>query len=440
MHPSPLRRSRLAARLALALACALVAGRALAFHEGGVGACEGCHTMHNSSGGTAVVRGKPQFTGNAYLLLGSDPSSTCLSCHASLTPGGANVLTPAPAQGLPPGNYTPGGDFGWLTKSWSWTGTSGTETSPGERHGHNVVATDYGLVADTTFTTAPGGTYPANQLTCVSCHDPHGRFRYAGSAFPSTTGAPIVASGSYGGTGTVTPTATAAVGSYRLLAGQGYAPPGVASTFNADPPVALSPLAYNQGEATTPVRVAYGAGMSEWCRSCHSSIHTSTGGGTFQHPAGNLDKLGSSELAMYNQYVASGNLTGVQATSYWSIVPYEEGTTDRALLASHATSDGSVLSGPSTGAENVMCLTCHRAHASGWDWAMRWNMRDRTMTTGYVTAGGQWPGIDAAGDAALPDNAQGRTMAETRGAMYDRDPSVYAPYQKALCNKCHGQG
>jgi hypothetical protein len=53
--------------------------------------------------------------------------------------------------------------------------------------------------------------------------------------------------------------------------------------------------------------------------------------------------------------------------------------------------------------------------------------------------GGQWPGIDAAGDGALPANAQGRTMAETRGAMYDRDPAVYAPYQKVLCNKCHAQ-
>ena len=86
-----------------------------------------------------------------------------------------------------------------------------------------------------------------------------------------------------------------------------------------------------------------------------------------------------------------------------------------------------------------MCLSCHRAHASGWDWAMRWNMRDASINTGYVTVGGQWPGLDATGDAALPANAQGRTQAETRGAMYDRDPTAYAPYQRALCNKCHAQ-
>ena len=429
-------------RLALAASLAFAASPALAFHNGGVGACEGCHTMHNSSGGLAVAKNQPQLLGNAYLLQASDPSSTCLSCHAGLNPGGANVLTPAPAQGLPPGNYTPGGDFGWLRKSWSWTDGTTQGTSPGERHGHNVVAFDYGLVSDTTFLSAPGGTYPSTQLSCISCHDPHGQYRYAGSAFPSTTGAPIVASGSYGGTGLVMPSAAAAVGTYRLLGGQGYAPPGGLPAFTADPAVALSPLVYNQGESTAQVRVAYGAGMSEWCGNCHPGIHTPTapGAGPFSHPSGNLAKLSTNgELDTYNKYLATGNVAGVQATSYWSIVPYEEGSTDRAMLATHATSDGSATSGPSTGQENVTCLSCHRAHASGWDWAMRWNMSNRTISTGYVTAGGQWPGIDATGDAALPANAQGRTQAETRGAMYDRDPTVYAPYQKALCNKCHAQ-
>ena len=430
------------ARTAVVAVLALAAAPAHAFHEGGVGSCDGCHTMHNSSAGAAVAKTLAPFTGNAYLLSGTDPSSTCLACHASLTPGGANVFTPAPAQGQPPGNYTPGGDFGWLRKAWSWMGATAVESSPGERHGHNVVAFDYGLVSDATFLSAPGGTYPATQLSCISCHDPHGRFRYAGGPFPVTTGAPIIASGSYGGTGLQTPLAGQAVGTYRLLAGQGYAAlPGL-PTFSADPPVALAPLVYNQGESTAPVRVAYGTGMSEWCGNCHGGIHTAAapGASPFAHPSGNLAKLSTNgELDTYNKYMATGNLAGSQATAYWSIVPYEEGTTDRPTLAAHATSDGTSTAGPSTGQENVMCLSCHRAHASGWDWALRWNMRDASISSGYVTVGGQWPGIDATGDAALPANAQGRTQAETRGAMYDRDPTAYAPYQRALCNKCHAQ-
>jgi hypothetical protein len=432
--------SAAAARLVFTLALAAASPHAFAFHEGGVGACDGCHTMHNSSGGAAVAKNRAQLTGNRYLLQATDPGSTCLTCHSSLTSGGPNVLTPVPQQGLPPGNFTPGGDFGWLRKAWSWMGAAAQETSPGERHGHNVVAIDFGLVADATLLSAPGGTYPSSQLSCVSCHDPHGRYRLGSGALATTTGAPITASGSYGGTGLATPSAVEAVGTYRMLAGAGYAGSGGPSGFSSDPPIALAPLVYNQGEATAQVRVAYGAGMSEWCRNCHGGIHSGSapGASAFSHPASSLDKLGSLQ-DVYDRYLATGSLTGVQATSYWSIVPYEEGTTDRATLAAHATSDGSATAGPSTGQENVMCLSCHRAHASGWDSALRWNMRDRTISSGTITAGGAWPGIDAVGDAALPANAQGRTQAETRGAMYDRDASAYAPYQKVLCNKCHAQ-
>ena len=40
-----------------------------AFHSGGVAECGGCHSMHS-----------PNPAGTS-LLTGSDPSSTCLSCH-----------------------------------------------------------------------------------------------------------------------------------------------------------------------------------------------------------------------------------------------------------------------------------------------------------------------------------------------------------------------
>ena len=81
-----------------------------------------------------------------------------------------------------------------------------------------------------------------------------------------------------------------------------------------------------------------------------------------------------------------------------------------------------------------MCLSCHRAHASAWDGALRWNVKSE-----YVVAGGQWPGVDATGEAARPSVAQGRTRAETRAAMYDRDASAYASFQTSLCNKCHAK-
>ncbi len=82
-----------------------------------------------------------------------------------------------------------------------------------------------------------------------------------------------------------------------------------------------------------------------------------------------------------------------------------------------------------------MCLSCHRAHATAWDHALRWNMPQ----SGTIVFGGAWPGVDAPGVAGLAANAQGRTQAETRAGMYDRDASAYASFQKVLCNKCHAQ-
>jgi hypothetical protein len=418
-------------RLAIVVALALASGRARAFHSGGVGACEGCHTMH--------AQGAP--AAGPSLLSGSDPSSTCLSCHGGQNTGGYQVMTTGLTSGVPPRNYTPGGDFGWLLKSYNWVGANGIETSPGEHHGHSVVAADFGLYSDPARTTAPGGTYPSDQLTCISCHDPHGKYRLNSDASVTTKGSPITGSGSYGGIALAQPSVGTSLGVYRLLGGSGYVPKSAGSVvpFFSNPPVALSPQTYNQSERATDVRVAYGSGMSEWCQNCHPSIHAATQSnttGTFQHPVGATARLNSGgELAIYNNYVRTGVLTGSQLSSYTSMVPYEEGTIDRPSLAAHAVSDGSMTSGPSTGQENVMCLSCHRAHASGWDHGTRWNL----PASGTIVFGGAWAGWNAVGDAALPANAQGRMQAETQAAMYDRDAKSYASYQKVLCNKCHAQ-
>lgn len=418
-------------RLALAVALALVAGRTLAFHEGGAASCEGCHSMHGTPSGREAGAG---------LLAGSDPSSTCLQCHGGTTRGTYQVFTSNIGPGVVPQQLTPGGDFAWLQRSFLWPDAKGgTVTSPGERHGHSVVANDWGFSADSTNRTAPGGFYPADQLTCISCHDPHGGFRQLADGTVSSTGSPILASGSYGGAALVQPGAGFSVGVYRLLGGAGYKPRSfTVQPFSAPPPVALSPASYNRSERDADTRVAYGAGMSEWCQNCHTNIHvtSSQAAAAFKHPAGATARLATGgELNIYNQYIRTGVLTGVQSTSYTSMVPYEEGTTSRPVLAPRAVSDGSQTSGPTTGGENVMCLSCHRAHASGWDHALRWNM----PASGTIVFGGAWPGIDGVGDARLPANAQGRLQAETQAAMYDRNSASYAAYQKTLCNKCHGQ-
>lgn len=415
-----------------------LSGTALAFHDGGVARCEGCHTMHNSYQNAVMAKnGIPQFTGNQYLLQGSDQSSTCLNCHSGT--GGYKIANLGTAAGVPPVNYTPGGDFGWLQKSYTWSPRTGvTSTSAGERHGHNIVALDYGLLADTTLTSAPGGTYSAGNLACISCHDPHGKYRIMDAAGTidsnKTLGAvskPIHASGSYG----ETPTTDAAVGVYRLLAGTGYAPASnPSSPFVNNSPVAVVPSTYNRSEQVTETRVAYGTGMSEWCANCHTSIHNDGLASKLIHPASSTATLTAAVVANYNAYVKSGDLSGAMATSYTSMVPYEEGTADLVVLAPLAVNNGTQTGGPD-GTENVMCLSCHRAHATGWNSMTRWNNSPE-----MIVLDGEWPGTDALGaDSSLAKYHEGRTQAETQAAMYGRLASGYATFQRSLCNKCHAK-
>ena len=415
---------------------------AVLFHSGGTGNCDGCHgksdTLQDPNETTdGEVPGK-----TGAMLKGSDPSSTCLLCHEGAGTAAAgeqhhvstrgSVLT----SGIPPQQMTPGGDFAWLKKQYRWLateqGVGGTEaTSPGARHGHNVVAADFAYSPDRDHAQAPGGVYPVAALSCISCHDPHGKYKRFEDGSIGTAGVDVAGSGSYADS--ADPAQGRPVGVYRMLAGRGYQPkdlPGL-PPFTADPPAAVAPALYNRGEAAGDTRVAYGSGMSEWCRNCHPGIHGE--GGTLGHPSGNEAKLPGYIIANYNAYIATGNFNGTAAGSATSLVPFEMGTADYASLKRVAGSPASHAQGPdsSQGAPNVMCLTCHRAHASGWDSMTRWN----TGAT-FIVENGRYPGIDNSGSI---DSAQGRTSMETRRSYYDRRESSFALYQRSLCNKCHVQ-
>jgi hypothetical protein len=112
------------------------------------------------------------------------------------------------------------------------------------------------------------------------------------------------------------------------------------------------------------------------------------------------------------------------------MVPFEMGTANYALLKG-AASTGGQTAGPGT-SSNVMCLSCHRAHASGWDHAMRWNTKSE-----FLVFNGNYPGVE---DIEVPSRvSQGRTRAETRKTFGDRPATAYATYQRSLCNKCHAK-
>ena len=406
--------------------------QAAAFHNGGVAPCEGCHIMHNSTQGT----GNPELS-NAYLLRQQDPSALCLNCHeqrGDVGPTLYHISTPYAELliGVPPKQLTPGGDFGWLNKTYSWTTALGQpmQYSIGERHGHNIVALDYQYSADSVNSTAPGGSYPAAGFSCTSCHDPHGRYRRNADGSITTTGQAIVRSGSFASS--PDPVSTRSVGVYRMLGGKNYQPKTLTGSyaFLNDPPAAVAPDRPNRSENTTQTRVAYGSGMSEWCQNCHPNMHTFAypGRTNLVHASGNSTKLGVTRMNNYSRYLNSGSiLSSPSTTLYLSLVPFEEGTSDYTTLKAHAKTDDSYLNGPD-GASNVMCLTCHRAHASGWDGSTRWNTK-----TAFVVSNGFY---SQQGNAYQP-YGQGRSEAEALQAYYGKPASVFGLNQDTLCNKCH---
>jgi hypothetical protein len=428
----------------------------IAFHAGGVAACDGCHVMHNAAGGVAKSTndraGEPAWSNhtNGYLLQGSDQSSTCLICHGSPTPKAAGtgnqfVVADLSGGGIP--SYrSPGGDFGWLAIPNYAAAVNGAIGDARSR-GHNVAAKDFGWSVDGRFTAgiAPGGTFTITggsdlaSFACSSCHDPHGRYRmqlgaqtngiqFAGPWAGSPATQPIAVSGSYGDV----PQANYAVGSYRLLAGKSYAPASKSGfPFPNDPPVAAAPRDYNHSEAATETRVQYATGMSEWCKNCHSEIHSEgyvSGFGGQRHPAASNAYLKPAQFNVYNTYVSSGVYTA-GATLYTSLVPFEQGSTP--TLTALATAANAGTAQAAGAGSSVMCLSCHRAHASAFDSMVRW---DQNAT--FLTNSG----------TGFTDGLNVRPAGVTQAGYYDRTvtalgngSTVLGPFQRSLCNKCHGK-
>ncbi|MBE0616823.1 MAG: hypothetical protein IH608_02695 [Proteobacteria bacterium] len=373
---------RLVLGAAALCAVALPAPTAHAFHEGGAGYCDGCHDLHGE-----------EAAESSHLLLGADPSSTCLRCHGERGQFSGVLSTSGAA-------HTPGGDFYWLRKTYSWSNREGAGSSPGERHGHNVAAAGYGLEPDGTLSTAPGGSYPAALLSCVSCHDPHGK-----ASGTEAGGDPVSVSGSYGAVASEGTTS----GTFRLLGGVGYKA-GAGAVFTAEAPIARAPSDWEERDDN---HTAYGTGMSEWCGNCHRGLLAAAAGGT-KHPAGPEAKLGTATASVYNAYVCTGYLTGNSALAYLALVPFETGAVDSSSL------DPSRTAGPDAEA-SVMCLTCHRAHASAFNHAGRWDFSATFLAESHPL-----------------QSDSGASAQDERNSYYGRDLiAEFGAYQRSLCNKCH---
>jgi hypothetical protein len=383
--------------------------------------------------------------GGGFLLIRNTASGTCLSCHEGATDTGPSSYHVSTTGTNPTTIFqrTPGGDFGWIKKTYTYTynGTTFNETGSG----HNVIANDFGYFVDADNPTAPGGSgFPSNQLACNSCHDPHGQYRRRVDGTIGKNGGAIWASGSYPGgePKTFSTGEPLAVGVYRLLAGAGYVKDGI--TFPGVP-AAKVPSSYNAAETNNQTRVAYGVATTgghvqwgTWCATCHPNMHSAPS--RYVHPVD--ESLGSTIAGLYNSYVKSGDMTGDNTKSYSSLVPFVTGSSDYTALATLAvrpTAQGTVHAGNAGPASNdqVSCLSCHRAHASGFSHALRFDQGYEFMTKeGNYIGSDNTAGVTG---SRAPLQHRGRTIADWDDAYYDRPASQFSAYQRVLCNKCHAK-
>ncbi len=319
------------------------------FHAGGVAKCNICHTMHNSQDGQLVDPDSPN--GNPWLLNDATPSDVCLSCHADWISHtfGNDPLNPPDEVG--------GGNFVFLLEDNLNDGHDGAnQPIPGDAAGHNLLAPSRGVGPDATLTTSPGGNFPSGELGCTSCHDPHGN------------------------------------GNFRMLYGAGRVVQDGLYAFVNDAPEAFGISIYH-GVEQPRKHTAYISGMSDWCGNCHAAFHDNQS--QFVHPSGST--LGESIAANYNAYNGTEDQTGgSQESAYLPMVPFEDPSAEYTSTA-----------GPSA-ASRVICLSCHRAHASSAPDGGRW---DFSVTFLYED------GVES-GSYPIPD-------------PYESDN------QRSLCNKCH---
>jgi len=270
------------------------------------------------------------------LLRYVNTTDLCLSCHAEAAGSvlGNDPLSPPPELGA--------GNFTFLYEDNLNDAPNGAiQPIPGHHAGHNVVSPAWGIPADPVNMMSPGGTFPADDLSCTSCHDPHGN------------------------------------ANFRMLRGQG--PVGTTGfSFIYDAPIADG-VALDAGQETPIAHTAYQSGWSQWCANCHGYYHDESELG-FEHPV--EDDVESAEQRNYNLYAGpDGPTSGTYATAYVSEVPLED--TDRTTSSTEG----------ATSQSRISCMTCHRAHATSAPASTRWDPNVR-----YLSMDGQ-----VSGSYALPD-------------------------------------
>lgn len=322
-----------------------------------------------------------------------DITDLCLSCHTEghNTPYTADLLDVAPgnwtapivktANGVvPPGVSMSAGDFYWSNMY--------------PRNGHNPAYSKGSIALPTSKQMAsdpilgnrpPGGEIKDGEWSCHSCHGSHSRFDAGVSAWRqlkrkvnnvNVTG-DVSSYGVETAKGSVIqdPTCEPIKSNSRGdIQGDDYLP-----TRKDGNPLEGANLFRPESDSNKNV---YRGGFSSFCAACHGDFHggnseaqssaassNRVGGNWVRHPS-NL-RLGESSnygVAAYTAMVRNTQGTNPNPTGYDWKYPLVKADYDFSVKSAEVSGQFRSV----TGDDRIMCLTCHKAHASQFRNMTRW--------------------------------------------------------------------
>ncbi len=318
------------------------------------GPCSDCHTMHNSQDNSVITSQTQQ-----YLL-----KKTCAGCHTGTNVPGEKTPyvydTSAPSYNV---NTLAGGNFYWVLQDSS--------------NGHNCLEIP-GMNQDENLSQAPGWHGTSKPNDCLVCHGAHS----SGGMYPD---------GAHGDCNSCHsrlssceschkpahhaddsgPLVGESGGWYRFLISPNHPDPmtGVKGIEDDDWELTHSSSDHNEYfGSTAPGRYADNS-ISHFCAGCHGNFHgiamsSDTSGGVghspwLRHPT-YIAIPNSGEYKLYN---TQDNST---IGPFSNIAPVAR---DPNVITSMTGSSSIVTPGK----DQVMCLSCHRAHGSPYPDMMRWD-------------------------------------------------------------------
>ena len=363
--------------------------------------CADCHTMHNSDDGAPVVEAGygTGLAPNPEMLYRADWTDMCLSCHmqgqnTSATAALPNVLDSgwtAPIvmtlDGVDPaGIAMPGGDFYY------------SDLDPATGHNPAYTAGALGATATSLFMASdpilgdvpPGGIIDGdNEWSCHTCHGMHSRFSGSYTAWRQISRKVngVVVSGDVTSFGVETATGN------KGATAAGYEPLKSNSRGDVQGTNYVNKRADTQAlegadlflDESDINKNVYRGGFSSFCSVCHGDFHggngetrtadnanTRAGGYWVRHPSNvAMNEAGSKYgINTYTAVVTNAQGTNPNPVGYDWRYPLVQPDADFTVKI-----DVASMTDPATaiGADRMMCLTCHKAHASEFNNMTRWD-------------------------------------------------------------------